>query len=314
MQENNVNQSSDARLTMGPILFNWSAEKKRDFYFRVADEAPVDVVYVGEVVCSKRDIFLNPVLPEIIERLQSAGKEVVYSTLALIMSERESATLQEIVASPDMMIEANDFATTDLLAGKAHVVGPYVNVYNEGTLAWLADKGAKRVCLPVELPGDAIRSLAGQSICDIEIQAWGRLPLAISARCYHARAHGLHKDSCQYVCDLDKDGMEVTTVDRQPFLSVNGTQTMSSSCLSLLNEIRDLAASGVRYFRLSPHNTNMVEVARVFREVLDGDIDPSLGDARLTALDTGFISTNGFIHGDEGWRQIRKTVDDIQGL
>ena len=37
-------------LTLGPLLFNWKLERRRDFYFRVADEAPVDCVYLGEVV------------------------------------------------------------------------------------------------------------------------------------------------------------------------------------------------------------------------------------------------------------------------
>jgi len=296
----------NSKLTMGPILFNWSAEEKRDFYFRIADEAPVDVVYVGEVVCSKRDIFLTPVLPEIIERLQAAGKNVVISTLALIMNERESTALREIVGMPDIMIEANDFATTDMLAGRPHIVGPYVNVYNEGTLGYLAGKGASRACLPVELPGTAVRQLAGMNICDIEVQAWGRMPLAISARCYHARSHGLHKDACQYVCDLDPDGLDVQTVDKQPFLTVNGTQTLSSSCLDLLAELKDLAASGVNHFRLSPQTTDMVKVAEVFRDVLDDVSDPAEGEARLAALDTGLVSANGFIHGDEGWRQINQ--------
>jgi O2-independent ubiquinone biosynthesis protein UbiV len=300
------NETAKTKLTLGPILFNWSPEQKRDFYFRIADEAPVDVVYVGEVVCSKREIFWAPVLPEIIERLQAAGKEVVYSTLALIMSQREGATIHEIVDMPDLMVEANDFATADMLKGRPHIIGPNVNVYNEGTLSYLADNGASRVCLPVELPGTAVQHLAGMQICETEIQAWGRMPLAISARCYHARAHGLHKDGCQYVCDLDPDGLDVMTVDKQPFLTVNGTQTLSSTCLNLLPDLDRLANSGVSHFRLSPQTTEMVKVATVFRDVLDGICDPAQGIARLDEMDTGFVTSNGFIHGDEGWRQINE--------
>jgi len=33
-------------LTLGPIPFHWSAEARRDFYARIADEAPVDTVYL----------------------------------------------------------------------------------------------------------------------------------------------------------------------------------------------------------------------------------------------------------------------------
>jgi len=78
-----------AKLSLGPVLFNWDAGDKRDFYFRIADEAPLDTVYLGEVVCSKRALFFDPHLPAVVERLQRGGKQIVHSTLALIMSERE---------------------------------------------------------------------------------------------------------------------------------------------------------------------------------------------------------------------------------
>ena len=65
------------QLALGPVLYNWAPERWRDFYFRVADEAPVDVVSVGEVVCSKRSPFFAPYLPVVIERLRDAGKQVL---------------------------------------------------------------------------------------------------------------------------------------------------------------------------------------------------------------------------------------------
>ncbi len=77
-----------AKLTIGPLFFNWPLERQRDFYLRLADEAPVDSVCLGEVVCAKRVPFLEPLWPEVIERLGRAGKEVVLSTPALVMGER----------------------------------------------------------------------------------------------------------------------------------------------------------------------------------------------------------------------------------
>nr|MDA8251874.1 U32 family peptidase [Rhodospirillales bacterium] len=71
-------------LTLGPLLFHWPRARRRDFYFRIADEAPVDCVHLGEVVCSKREPFAAPDIPEIAGRLQAAGKQVVLSTLALV--------------------------------------------------------------------------------------------------------------------------------------------------------------------------------------------------------------------------------------
>ena len=40
-----------AELTIGPIAYHWPAGRKRDFYARIADEAPVGTVYLGEVIC-----------------------------------------------------------------------------------------------------------------------------------------------------------------------------------------------------------------------------------------------------------------------
>ena len=62
-------------LTLGPLLFNWKPERRRDFYARVADEAPVDCVYLGEVVCSKREPFFVDDLPTIAERLAAARQD-----------------------------------------------------------------------------------------------------------------------------------------------------------------------------------------------------------------------------------------------
>jgi collagenase-like PrtC family protease len=298
------------RLSLGPVLFNWAPERWRDFYFRIADEAPLDVVYVGEVVCSKRAPFFAPVLPEVVERLERAGKEVVHSTLALIMSEREMETVRETAAA-DLYVEANDLAAAALLAGRRHVIGPLVNVYNEGTVAYLARRGADRVCLPVELPGESIRRLAAARPAGVafEVQVFGRLPLAISARCYHARSRELHKDNCQFACGDDLDGMDLESLDGQPFLAVNGTQTMSYAYACLAEELPALAGMGVELFRLWPHTADMVAVADAFRGVLDGRTAAAEAVARLEGLAGGIAFANGYFHGRAGLARIEAVAE-----
>ncbi|MGF7177420.1 ubiquinone anaerobic biosynthesis protein UbiV [Azospirillum doebereinerae] len=274
----------DTQLTLGPVLFNWTADAWRDFYWRVADEAPVDVVHVGEIVCSKRLPFIAEHLPEALERLTAAGKRVVVSSPILVTTERERQAVRDLLTIGDVTIEANDTGALALLAGRPHAVGPFVNVYNEGTLAWLAGRGAGSVTLPGELPADAIRPLAAAARTlgvAVEVQVFGRLPLAISARCYHARAQGLHKDGCRFVCGEDPDGLSVDTLDGEPFLTVNGTQTLSRRYLSLAGRLDELRTMGVTRFRLSPHSLDMVEVARLFRAVLDGTLAAAEADARL---------------------------------
>ena len=236
-----------AKLTLGPLLFNWPAKARRDFYFRIADEAPVDTVCLGEVVCSKRAPFFQHDLPEVIARLESAGKEVVHTTLILVMTERERRDLAALAAAGSLFVEANDLSAVALLDGRSHTIGPFVNVYNEGTLAYLVRRGAVRVTLPFELPAQALAALAGaardmEPRPELEVQIFGRAPLAISARCYHARSHGLHKNNCQYVCEADRDGMDLDTLDGEPFLAVNGTQTLSHGIVNLAAELPALRA------------------------------------------------------------------------
>lgn len=291
---------SQPRLTLGPVLFNWKPEQLRDFYFRMADEADVDTVCVGEVVCSKRSPFFAPHIPEVVARLAAAGKEVVLSSLALIMTERELRDARELAGSDGWLVEANDISVASLMGGKSFAVGPLVNVYNEGTLAYLESIGAIRVCLPAELPAGVIATLAKSAKAELEVQAFGRLPLAISARCYHARSRNLAKDGCQYVCAEDLDGMDVDTLDDEPFLAVNGTQTMSYHYLSLLTELASLRAAGVRRFRLWPQAVDMVAVTRLFRQVLAGAVAPAEAAELLAELCPRAEFANGYIHGREG--------------
>jgi collagenase-like PrtC family protease len=294
-------------LTLGPLLFNWPVERWRDFYFRIADEAPVEHVCVGEVVCSKRLPFVVDEFPGVIERLRRAGKTVILSSLALPTLARERALIDDLIAVPGVLVEANDVSALARLAGRLHAIGPLINVYNEGTLGFLARNGAVHACLPPELPLTSMAALArSASALTLEVWAFGRAPLAISARCYHARIRGLAKDSCQFVCGEDADGLAVDTLDGKPFLAVNGVQTMSDACTNLLDDLDALIEAGIRSFRLSPHTCDMVEVARAFRDVLDGRCDGEAA-ARRIAVETPFAAfANGFLHGKEGHLRVRR--------
>ena len=304
-----MNGNKAGELTLGPVLFNWAPERWRDFYFRVADEAPVDVVYLGEVVCYKRAPLFDDVMPEVVARLQTAGKTVVYSTLAEVMSKQERTLVEDVCGCDGALIEANDGSALMRLRGRPHHVGPFVNAYNEGTVAVLARNGARSICLPPEMPKTAIANLCGPAAeCGVmtEVQVFGRVPLALSARCYHARAHGRTKDTCQFVCDTDPDGMVLRTLEDRPFLAVNGIQTMSHAFLNLLGGVRELRAMGVSSFRLSPHTCDMVAVAQTFRDVLDGTVDIGEGQAQLAALALDAPFCDGFYTGNAGqtWSRV----------
>jgi collagenase-like PrtC family protease len=289
-----------AHLTLGPLLFHWPAQKRRDFYLRIADESPVDTVYLGEVVCSKRESTFEPLRDAVVARLRAAGKEVVLSTLALVTTAREVEQIGELVAT-GLTVEANDVAGVQILAGRPFVVGPYINVFNEGARDFLVGRGAIRIVLPVEMPATSIRAVAahgGQT--GIEVQAFGRQPLSVAMRCYHARAHNRTKDHCQLVCGLDADGLTAETIDGVDILTINGTQTLTHGHGVLLAELDSLRVAGVTHFRLSPHDLDMVRVAGLYREVLDGRREPGAALEALRSLTGAVPFVNGFLHGREG--------------
>ena len=297
-------QANRSELTLGPVLFNWEPERWRDFYFRIADEAPVTAVYLGEVVCFKRAPLFDNYFDAVAERLEAAGKTIVRSTLAEVMSKQERQMIEDVCAG-DNMVEANDGSALLRLRGRPHHAGPFINVYNERTLSVLAAGGVRNVCLPPEMPASAIRALCPEAAklgVSLEVQVFGRIGLALSARCYHARAHGRTKDSCQFICNVDPDGMTLRTLEDKPFLTVNGIQTMSHDYLNLAAELAELQDRGVTRFRLSPHSCDMVAVAAIFRDALDRRIDDKEAAARLDALKIDAPFSNGFYYGKPGHR------------
>ncbi|MFP4449430.1 MAG: U32 family peptidase [Rhodosalinus sp.] len=295
------------KLTLGPIAYHWPAETRRDFYARIADEAPVDEVYLGEVICSKRAPFHEADLPATIERLERAGKTVIVSSLAEVMLKRERKATADFAAMERPEIEVNNAAGLFERGNRPHRIGPFMNAYNEATIRWMAGQGATHVCLPPEMPAEAIAAAAeaaGALGLGVEVQVFGRASLAVSARCYHARSHGRTKDNCQFVCEEDPDGMPLSTRDDTPILRVNGIQTQSESYVDLLPETGRLIGDGVTHLRLMPQAADMVAVASVFRQVLDGALEVAEADARLAALCEGTGLANGFYHGTAGYRRI----------
>lgn len=293
-----------SKLTIGPILFHWSADKKLDFYKKIADETDVDTVYLGEVICSKRAVFFDQYYEQVADKLKRAGKRVVYSTLSEVLIKRDRKIIQDFCDMGEYAeIEVNDASGLLHISGKAHRLGPMMNVYNEDSLKYLASKGAYHACLPSELPRQSVKVLAAQAAqvgVSLEMQIFGRMSLALSARCYHARAHKLSKDGCQFVCEQDSDGMVLKTLDGKDFLAINGIQTLSYSFMNMAHELQELEQLGIEYFRLSPHSNDMVATANIFNQLMKQQISAqeALAQIRDTGIEEPFA--NGFFHQKAG--------------
>ena len=264
------------RLAIGPVLTYWPAAQLRAFYESVAD-GPADIVYLGETVCSKRRSLDLGEWLEIAEMLAARGKQPVLSTLALVEAESELKTLRRVCENGRFLVEANDLTAVALLAGRApFVTGPTVNVYNARTLQLLAREGLRRFVLPVELSRETFAAL--QAACphgvESEVWAWGRLPLALSARCFTARAHNLPKDDCAFRCLDYPDGLLARTQEDQPFLTLNGVQTQSAQTHSLLGDLDDVVDLGADVLRISPQSRQTDVVVQAFADALAGRVRP----------------------------------------
>lgn len=295
-------------LTLGPIQYNWSREQRLTFYRGIASAA-VDTVVLGETVCFRRIPFLREAIAEEVSLLLEAGKQVVMSTLALAVSAAERADVATLCGQADLLTEANDAGALYHLRGRPHWAGPFLNTYSPGTVAVLAANGAEQVCLPWELSLDSIRALGRDPAgLRLEVPVFGRAPLAISARCYHARVHGLSKDGCQYVCDRDPAGMTVETLEGADFLRVNGVQTLSGAVHAAIGEVPDLLAAGVTSLRLMPEAGDMGAVIAAFRAVAEQGADPVEAEQCIRAATGGETLCNGFLHGVDGTAWVERTA------
>ena len=298
-----MNANALPRLSLGPVLYYWPRQQLLDFYARMA-ETPVDIIYLGETVCSKRralrwDDWLN-----LARELRAVGKEVVLSTLTLIEAESELGYVERLCAQEEFPVEANDLAAVQLRRGRPFVTGPAVNLYNRRALDRLRKNGLRRWVLPLELSRATLADLLRERGSDeeVEVFVYGRLPLAYSARCFTARAHNLPKDDCQFRCLDYPDGMALGTQEGQPFLVMNGIQTQSASRCNLLGELPDLCSLGVDVLRISPVSRYTERVIETFHHCLRQPADLSRGIAELGKLSQG-PDCNGYWLGTAGIRQ-----------
>ncbi len=286
-------------LSLGPLLYYWPRDDVLAFY----DEAkhwPVARVYLGESVCSRRHLLRLPDWLALAGQLAAAGKEVVLSTQTLIESESDLKTLRKIVGDSRFRVEANEWGAVRLLseAGVPFVAGPTLNVYNPETLDMLAGLGAQRWLPPVEMSRATLAALLERAPAGIETEvfAYGRLPLAYSARCFTARHYNLPKDDCQFRCLDHPDGLALATREGEPFLTLNGIQTQSAGVYNLIGELPALRELGAAGLRLSPQSRHMGRVVEAFQAALAGEDGAADSLARVMPG----AAVDGYWHGRAG--------------
>jgi O2-independent ubiquinone biosynthesis protein UbiV len=292
----------DFEITVGPVQYYWSRSDLMAFYANVA-ESSAGTVVLGEVVCSRRHEMKVPDWLALARDLRSSGKEVILATQALVEAEADIRVLRRIAEQGEFLVEAGDASALNILTEMkvSFVLGPHVNVYSKQALREFVRMGAVRWVAPIELSLAAVATVhADETDLPTEAFAYGRMPLAFSARCFTARHHRLSKDQCEFRCRDDDDGLLLSTSDGRPFLVLNGIQTQSAGLQCLITERTELLAAGVSRLRLSPTSKHFVDVVEAFELVMNQGGDA--GDA-LLALDAvsppgGLV--NGFAAGRPG--------------
>jgi len=285
------------KLSLGPVLFYWDRQHTLDFYADMAG-MPLDVIYLGETVCSKRrDMGLDDWLGLARELEQQSTAQLVLSGLALVEAASELSSLRRLCENGELLVEANDMGAVQYLSerGLPFVGGPALNLYNGHALAELVSSGMQRWVPPVEISGTMIRdaraqlSQLGVAMPEIEIFAYGHLPLAYSARCFTARAENRPKDDCQFCCQNYPEGIPLLSQEGEALFTINGIQTLSASVSNLLADYPALVDSGAELLRLSPRASGMIEVVQAFDAVRNGGLPPLAVDG-----------CNGYWHGQPG--------------
>lgn len=283
------------QISLGPLLYYWPRRTVLDFYATVID-SPVDIIYLGETVCSRRHELRAADWLELASALRDAGKSVVLSTQTLIETSADASALRRWCEHDDFLIEAGEVGALRHVNGRHFVAGPHLNVYHGDTLAWLAAQGAIRMVAPVEMARDDMQRLLQERPrgIQVEVMVWGRLPLAFSARCFTARHFRLKKDACEFRCIEYPDGLPVHTREGQPFLAINGIQTQSAACLDLIGQAGELVRMGVDVLRVSPQSQNTLAAIRALDDIRQGrapgEVQPPPGITRC----------NGYWHGRPG--------------
>lgn len=91
------------KYALGPILYFWPKTDVEAFY-QQAQSANVDIIYLGETVCSKRREMKAADWFEIAKSLADNGKQVVLSTMTLLEAPSEVNVMKNTLITAILLL------------------------------------------------------------------------------------------------------------------------------------------------------------------------------------------------------------------
>lgn len=202
---------------LGLVLWYWLKEMLEEFYQQVVISS-VDVIYFGEVVCSKCWVIKVGDWLEMVKLFVGSGKQIVFFMLVLVQALFELGELKCYVENGEFLIEVSDFGVVNMCVEckLLFVVGHVLNCYNVVILKILFKQGMMCWCMLVEFFCDWLVNLFNQcdelGICnqfEVEVLSYGYLLLVYFVCCFIVCLEDCLKDECEICCIKYLNGCNV---------------------------------------------------------------------------------------------------------
>lgn len=260
------------RLSLAPPSGRYPADAIIDFYREAAAAPDVDRVYIGEPFCAKRLIPLRA-FEESVQLLEAAGKEVVFSTLALPAEEADYEAVAPY-AERVRAVEVNSLGFVPWLkehfANDTVLAGPLMSLYNRDDLEVVRDLGCSGVSLRIDLMPETVADLAANGALPVEVFCHGRPPLAHSWRCYASRFAGRPQNECGHVC-REQNGLVLKNLEGADGFVVDGLAVLSGQVVATVDEVVGSAEAGAAFGRLWLGPGEVGPVSTAYAALLRGE-------------------------------------------
>ncbi|MBI5789251.1 MAG: U32 family peptidase [Candidatus Schekmanbacteria bacterium] len=296
--------SDKLSISLGTAPYNWGRKRLLEFYLDELADVSADEVYVGNNICHQREILTNEDLKNIAQALNRQGKKGYFSTLTLCTKAEEVDGLNEKCRYFDgvevnMIGFLNQLKDTD----KEIVLGPYLNLYNWKSAAYMQKFHPVKLVASFEIPLDSIADIADKSGIPVEVMAWGNISTALSWRCYTARAVNRSRENCGKICFEYPEGMLLKSVENEDLFRIDGLQVLSAKTHSLIEYLPLLAEKQISSIRIYPSMENTGKIVDVFRQVIAAHLTAKTGGEQLVSYAPHGVC-NGWFLGKPGWEYV----------